>query len=241
MDESIINSLIQKALDITKKTYTKEEITAALEYGDEFEKPIAILSLENLEDKKEAELLISHLTGCDGRIREAAALKISEFLGTKKTAEYFLDEISVKTILNGIMDINPNVGRALIEGIKASKQLQSLILPILLKRIEELIEKLKELSKTPFLENKLNDRKNHAKNKVVFNLYWAMEALFYTEFNKKYTEKVLSILNFTSTYIDYTIREKAAKILSKTDGAPDDLLQKLKNDENFYVKNQLLC
>ena len=68
-----------------------------------------------------------------------------------------------------------------------------------------------------------------------------MEALYHTKFNKNYREKVLNILNFTNTYIDYTIREKTAKILSKTDNAPDNLLQKLKNDENFYVKNQLLC
>ena len=241
MDESIINSLIQKALNKKKKTYTKEEITAVLEYGDEFEKPVAILSLETLEDKKDAKLLTEHLTGCDGRIREASALKISEFLHNEKTAEYFLDEKGVKTILNGIMDINPNVGRALIDGIKTSASLQELILPLLLERIEELIENLKELSKTPFRENKLNNRKNHAKNKVVFNLYWAMEALYHTKFNKNYREKVLNILNFTNTYIDYTIREKTAKILSKTDNAPDNLLQKLKNDENFYVKNQLLC
>ena len=145
MDESIINSLIQKALDTVEKTYTKEEITAVLEYGDEFEKPVAILSLETLADKKDAKLLTEHLTGCDGRIREASALKISEFLHNEKTAEYFLDEKGVKTILNGIMDINPNVGRALIDGIKTSASLQELILPLLLERIEELIENLKEL------------------------------------------------------------------------------------------------
>lgn len=243
MDESLINSLINKALDITEKSYTKEEIAAVLQKEDEFEKPVAIISLDTISDKKEAEALILHLTGCDGRIREACAIKISEFLGNKETAEYFLNEKSVKTILNGIMDINPNVGRTLIEGIGNCKPLQALLLPHLLERLSELIEKLKEMSKTPFRENKLNDKRNHAKNKVVFNLYWGLEALCNTDFNNsdnKTRGKILNILSFSSGYTDYTIREKTAKILSKMENAPFDLLQKLKNDENFYVKNQLL-
>jgi len=245
MDESTINSLIQKALEITRKPYKKEEILNILNSKDEFEKPVAILSLEVLESKKEAELLIQNLTGCDGRIREASAVKISEFLKNAKTAEYFLDKKSVETILDGISDMNPNVGRALIEGLKECKSLQEAILPLLIVKIFKLIEKLKEISETPFRENKLNDKRNHAKNKVVFNLYWGMEALCYTNFNNSKNEeirdKILDILSFTSDYTDYTIREKSAKILFKMNDAPNDLLQKLKNDKNFYVKNQLLC
>ncbi len=245
MDESLINQSIKRALEITQKSYSKDETLSMLEFGDEFEKPVAIMSLKNLENKNEAALLINNLTGCDGRIREAAALKISEFLKTPETAEFFYDEKSVDTILNGIMDINPNVGRALIEGIKASLSLQKLILKPLLDRILNIIEKLKILSDTPFAENKLKNTKNHAKNKIVFNLYWALETLYYTDFNNSYNKifeaELLEILNFTSGYIDYTIREKAAKVLSKMDTPPHDLLQKLKNDENFYVKNQLLC
>ncbi len=243
MDESVINSLIKKAVEITDKPYTKEEIIAILQKEDEFEKPVAILSLDTISDKKEAEALISHLTGCDGRIREVSAIKISEFLCDTKTAEYFSDEKSVRTILNGIMDINPNVGRAITDGIKNCQSLQTLLLPLLLERLSELTEKLKEMSKTPYFENKLNDKRNHAKNKIVFNLYWGLEALCNTNFNNSdntIKEKILNILSFSSGYTDYTIREKTAKILSKMENAPDDLLQKLKNDENFYVKNQLL-
>lgn len=239
MDESLINKLIEKAADVVQKDYKKEEIIAVLKNGDELEKPVVILSLENIEDKIEAELLIDNLTGCDGRIREASAVKISEFLQNPKTGIYFLDEKSVKIILNGIMDINPNVGRSLIDGIKECKQLQTLLQPYLINKIEEIIIKLKEISKSPFRENKLNDRKNHAKNKILFNLYWALEALCYTDLDES-DEKFLGILNFTSDVFDYTIREKAAKILSKMKNPPPVLLHKLKNDENFYVKNQLL-
>ncbi len=227
MDESLINIAIERALEIIQKPYEKNEILSLLENGDEFEKPVAIMALENLCNKNEADLLINNLTGCDGRIREASALKISEFLKNSEIAPYFFDERSLETILNGIMDINPNVGR--------------LILPKLIDRILNIIEKLKALSDTPYADNKLKNTKNHAKNKIVFNLYWALEALYYTDFNNFTQEKLLDILNFTSGYIDYTIREKTAKILSKMNEQPSDLLQKLKNDKNFYVKNQLLC
>ena len=47
------------------------------------------MTLDNIEEEFEANLLINNLTGCDGRIREAAALKISEFLTKPETAEYF--------------------------------------------------------------------------------------------------------------------------------------------------------
>lgn len=241
MDESLINIAIERALEIIQKPYEKDEILSLLENGDEFEKPVAIMALENLCNKNEADLLINNLTGCDGRIREASALKISEFLKNSEIAPYFFDERSLETILNGIMDINPNVGRALIDGIKECQPLQKLILPKLIDRILNIIEKLKALSDTPYADNKLKNTKNHAKNKIVFNLYWALEALYYTDFNNFTQEKLLDILNFTSGYIDYTIREKTAKILSKMNEQPSDLLQKLKNDKNFYVKNQLLC
>ncbi len=245
MDESLINILIEQAVNITGKSYSKQEIINILKDGDEFEKPVAIMSLDDIEEQLEAELLINNLTGCDGRIREASALKISEFLQKPETSCYFLDKKSIETILNGIMDINPNVSRALIEGIKGCPLLQKLIFAPLIDKITGIVEKLKEISDTPFFENKLKNTKNHAKNKIVFNFYWALEALYYTDFNNSYNnlsdEKFLYILNFAGGYIDYTIREKAAKILSKMDMPPFDLLQKLKNDKNFYVKNQLLC
>ncbi len=239
MDESLIDKLIEKAANVVQKSYKKEEIAAILKSDDELEKPIAIMSIEKIEDKTTADLLIDNLTGCDGRIREASAVKISEFLQNSETCIYFLDEKSIEIILDGIMDINPNVGRSLIDGIKECKQLQTLLQPHLINKIEKIITKLKEISESPFKENRLNNRKNHAKNKIMFNLYWALEALYFTDLGND-SDKLFDILSFTSSIFDYTIREKAAKILSKMKNPPPVLLHKLKNDENFYVKNQLL-
>ncbi len=240
MDESIIEELINKAGEAVSKHYNDEEITAILKDDDDFEKPVAIMSLGGL-NKDTALLLIRHLTGCDGRIREASAYKISEFLNDPEYCQWFLNEDCAIIIINGIMDINPNVSRNLIEGIRHCKEMQTLIFPKLIQRIENILKKLKEISASPFFENKLNDRKNHAKNKIVFNLYWALEALYCTEFNDLDDERLINILDFTSGYIDYTIREKSARIISKMKNPPNDLLHKLKNDKNFYVKNQLLC
>ncbi len=239
MDESLIDKLIEKAANVVQKSYKKEEIAAILKSDDELEKPIAIMSIEKIEDKTTADLLIDNLIGCDGRIREASAVKISEFLQNSETCIYFLDEKSIEIILDGIMDINPNVGRSLIDGIKECKQLQTLLQPHLINKIEKIITKLKEISESPFKENRLNNRKNHAKNKIMFNLYWALEALYFTDLGND-SDKLFDILSFTSLIFDYTIREKAAKILSKMKNPPSVLLHKLKNDENFYVKNQLL-
>ncbi len=239
MDESLIDKLIEKAANVVQKSYKKEEIAAILKSDDELEKPIAIMSIEKIEDKTTADLLIDNLIGCDGRIREASAVKISEFLQNSETCIYFLDEKSIEIILDGIMDINPNVGRSLIDGIKECKQLQTLLQPHLINKIEKIITKLKEISESPFKENRLNNRKNHAKNKIMFNLYWALEALYFTDLGND-SDKLFDILSFTSSIFDYTIREKAAKILSKMKNPPSVLLHKLKNDENFYVKNQLL-
>ena len=56
---------------------------------------------------------------------------------------------------------------------------------------------------------------------------------------KKNNSQALEIINETIKFNDYTIREKTAKILVKLDNLPNELLQIAKNDQNFYVKNQV--
>jgi len=240
MDESLIDKLIEKAVNLTRKPYKKQEILDILKAGEDDEKPVAIISLDTIDSECEASLLTSHLTGVDGRIREACALKISEFLKNPKTVVFFLNDNTVNTVSDAICDINPNVPRSLEDGIKCSKEFQKILYPKILLKIKTIIEALKALSDTPFLQNKLKDTSNHAKNKLVFNLYWALETLSVFEIDDFLTFEFFDMLKFTSSYIDYTIREKTAKILSKIKNPPSDLLQKLKNDKNFYVKNQLL-
>ena len=53
----------------------------------------------------------------------------------------------------------------------------------------------------------------------------------------EFEDEILKICQNTVNFLDYTIREKTAKIITKMTNPPKELLQKLKNDENFYVKN----
>ena len=50
---------------------------------------------------------------------------------------------------------------------------------------------------------------------------------------------ILKFLNYTIDFCDYTIREKTAKLLTKFDNLPLEILQKAKSDQNFYVKIQV--
>ena len=113
MDESLIEAstdlLIERALEIAGKSYSKEEIIKLLKDGDEFEKPVVLMSLENIVNQAEADYLIDNLTGCDGRIREASALKISEFLQKTETSKYFLNEKNIEIILKWFTSSNANL------------------------------------------------------------------------------------------------------------------------------------
>ena len=226
-----------EAYNISLQEYTKDDIIRILAENNDEKKIVAIINLKSIENKFEADLILSHLTGQDGRIREAVSYILSEL----NPSDFYLDEKSINTLLNGILDINPNVVRNLISFINKSPKLkENLIKPIVIKT-NEILSDLEKYVKcdSPFFENQSKSNKNHAKNKLTFNLYWLLETISILDVNK--IENLQEILTKTSNFIDYTIREKTAKILSKMEIKPPKLLRKLKNDENIYVKNQLLC
>ena len=226
-----------EAYKISLQNYNKDDILSILAENNDEKKIVAIINLKSIDNKFEADLILSHLTGQDGRIREA----VSYILAELSPSNFYLDEKSINILLNGILDINPNVVRNLINFISKSPKLkQELIKPIKFKT-EEILLSLEKFVKidSPFFENKSKSNKNHAKNKLTFNLYWLLETISILDVNR--IENLEDILTKTSNFIDYTIREKTAKILSKMENKPPELLRKLKNDENIYVKNQLLC
>ncbi len=226
-----------RAYEISLKEYNKKDIIRILTENDDEKKIVAIINLKSIDNQFEADLILSHLTGQDGRIREA----VSYILNELNQEEFFLDENSTKIIINGILDINPNVVRNLLNFIDKNQKLkQKLIKPVEIKTNEVLLSLAKYIkADSPFFENESKSNKNHAKNKLTFNLYWLLETISILDVNK--IENLENILTKTSNFIDYTIREKTAKILSKMETKPPELLRKLKNDENIYVKNQLLC
>lgn len=200
-------------------------------------KPFAIINLKSIENIYEAELLLFHLTGQDGRIREAVSFVLNEIKGT----DIFLNSEKAKNIiLNGLLDINPNVVRNIISFIKNNMALQKEIQPLIIEKIFIILDELSKYIKenSPYALNQEKNTKNHARNKLTFNLYWLLCAISILDVNK--IPDLDKILTKTAKFLDYTIREKTALILSKMENPPIQLLRELKNDENMYVKNQLL-
>ena len=210
--------------DILKEKYTNNELLELnldIDYEnclaniknnncDDFLKIFSIISLETVKNQEDAEILIECLTNHSTPLREACAFKIEEL--TNDNSEYFLSEFSQNKFLNAIIDINPNVSRAICNILKNNSNLAD------------------------FLDNKIKNTKNHAKNKKLFSLYWYLEALAICV-TKRHEKKVVKILENTINFLDFTIREKTALVALKLGDIAKEILQKAKQDQNFYVKN----
>ncbi len=229
--------------DIVNKaiTLSSNEGYSVLKQEDESIKCFALLALESANNQEEINLLTHHLINHQSPTREACSFALLNLIN-EKNVNLLLDENNLNILLHGILDINPNVCRNVIELIKNDDLLSKTFFPILINNILELLEDFKNFEKEfgVFKENKMRDKKNHAKNKKLFNLYWSLEALSEILKEEYIQEKIETIVDICSNFLDYTIREKAAKILIKMKNPKIELLQKLRNDENFYVKN-LLC
>ena len=205
---------------------------------DDFIKIFSIINLKNFVSEADFVVFINYLTNHATPIREITAYKLEEFV--KEYRSYFLSDFSKNKLLNAIVDINPNISRAVCAVIGMTDELKIALEEEIIKKIEILLSEIKDYQdKTGdlFDDNKKN-RKNHAKNKKLFSLYWYLEALSIC-LSEKSHEKIVQILKNTIKFCDYTIREKTAKILAIMPNPPYELLQSAKCDQNFYVKNQV--
>jgi len=216
--------------------FFKDKAYSILANNDDELKPFSIINIKNIENKKNFELLVSHLINHDSRIREAVSFALTNI--SDRSFLKFFDKSTMKIIVQALLDINPNVVRNIIEFIKMSEELKKALFPLIIEKIEEVLFELSKYEDIRFKDNKEKSNKNHAKNKYTFNLYWLLETL--SNFELKNEPKIENILTKTSRFTDYTIREKTALILSKMETPYTELLRKLKNDVNLYVKNQLL-
>ena len=202
---------------------------------EDFIKIFSVINLKEFKNIEEVYVLFQHLTNHPTPIREVVALKIEEIYNEK-----YFDNYIKEQFLKSIIDINPNVCRAICNVIIENKVLQDELCEPIISRINTLLDEIKESDKElgGFYDNALKIRKNHAKNKKLFSLYWFLEGLSLCNV-KKYNSRVLEIVNQTIKFNDYTIREKTAKMLNKLDGVSGELLKIAKEDQNFYVKNQV--
>ena len=215
------------AVKMSAECFSYEQLIDYLARGTDVEKQFAALELDEIRSQNDALILTSNLIRQDGKIREVVAFRINEFLKNENFVHFFQGEKFYEIFLQGIMDINGNICRIVIEFtlIPEFKIFLSNKLP---NCIEEILSVIDNLSK---------NEKQYKISKRNFQLYWSLEAL-YNIIEEIDIAKIKNILEKTIDFEDYTIREKTAKILSKTVGF-DELKAKLKNDSNYYVRRYL--
>ena len=243
-------ALIVFMADVLKEKYTNTELLELnldIDYQtciknikdescDDFLKIFSIVNLDTIHNQDDAESLIECLTNHSTPLREACALKIEELINND--SKYFLSEFSQNKILNAIIDINPNVSRAICNVLKTNLELSNSLEESIILNIENLLNDIKEYEKEfgDYFDNKIKNTKNHAKNKKLFSLYWYLEALAIC-LTKRHEKRVLKILENTINFLDFTIREKTTLVALKLGDTAKEILQKAKQDQNFYVKN----
>lgn len=217
------------AVELFEREFSHADLVNLLQNGNVVEKQFATLNLKDLNNESEAHLLISHLVGVDGKIREAVAFKLVEFIKVKP--ELFLNVENFDYFVNGTIDIDGNVCRKVIEAsiyLKYSEEFSKYYAEGLNNIIETALD---EISKFTFRDKK------YKINKQIFKIYWCLEATkYFYEFLP--SDKLKNILAECSKLSEYTVREKCAEIIKHLD--LDEELSKimylLEHDENYYVR-----
>lgn len=226
LDENFTN-----ALNFYETEYTHEQLIALLKNGNIPQKQIAALKLDKIESANDAQILLSNLTGQDGKIREAVSLRLAEFMSDKNYIKYFEPSQNAQILLDAVIDINGNICRNVIcaiSNLKKDENFCNIFCDKLAKLTKELLD---IVEKFDFQDGK------YKVNKEAFKLYWCLETI-YVFWDKINFADLKNIIQKASEIGEYTIREKAAKILTH-DFRDADLLvvkNKLKNDSNYYVR-----
>lgn len=214
------------ACELSEKEFTHQELLKMLEVGNIAERQIAALKFDKVENDVDALALMNNLTGCDGKIREAVALRINQLLTSNIEARAFFNYPLV--FADATIDINANICRLVVDSAKLLKA-DAEFSKIYLERILEFTQQaFEELDKFIFRDKK------YVINKQLFKLYWCLETLqnYYMEIDNT---KLKQILEQGAAQSEYTIREKVAQIV-RLAGGFEDLKNKLEQDENYYVR-----
>ena len=216
-----------RALNLYETESSHEELINFLKNGSIVEKQVATLKLDGIYNEEEAKIFISNLVNCDGKIREAVSFRLKEFI--KNTPKYYIDFPEI--FLNAIVDINGNICRNVIEAIQELEAYPQFIENFCPKLIENTIQVANIVNAFDIQDGK------YKINKQNFKLYWYLETIAsFIEFIDEPT--LIQIISLTINAQEYTIREKAAKILSKlkTSEITKELKANLTNDSNYYVR-----
>lgn len=221
----------KQALNLCENNYSHSELLEFLQSGNIVQKQLSALKLETINSQKEAQILVSNLVGQDGKIREAVSLRLNEFMSNPKTLVYFETPENYQIFLAAIIDINGNICRNVIGAISHLKNNANFCNQFCQELVILTKDLLGKIEKDDFFEGK------YKVNKEVFKLYWCLETI-YVFWDKIKFEDLKEIILRTKDIQEYTIREKAAKILTRSFSDPELLKAKeaLKNDSNYYVR-----
>ena len=221
----------KQALNLCENNYSHSELLEFLQSGNIVQKQLSALKLETINSQKEAQILVSNLVGQDGKIREAVSLRLNEFMSNPKTLVYFETPENYQIFLAAIIDINGNICRNVIGAISHLKDNENFCNQFCQELVILTKDLLGKIEKDDFFEGK------YKVNKEVFKLYWCLETI-YVFWDKIKFEDLKEIILRTKDIQEYTIREKAAKILTRSFSDPELLKAKeaLKNDSNYYVR-----
>ncbi len=223
------------ALNLCEKKLSHKDCLIFLKNGNVIEKQYAALNLNKITSNEDTVCLLSNLVGVDGKIREAVAYKMNELISNKIYTKYFNDTRNYTKFSNGTIDIDSNVCRLVIDSARYLWE-DTTFSTFYAQDMYNFIKiALNEFSKLSFKDKK------YKANKQFFKIYWCLVALcdFYTFLEEK---ELKEILFNCSNLSEYTIREKCLQILNKTksDNELQKLIEKLSNDENYYVRNAKL-
>ncbi len=220
-----------QALNLYETNHSHKELLELLKNGNIVEKHIAALKLDTITDYDDAEILLSNLTGQDGKIREVISMRLNEFMANPELIKFFNADKNYNIFSEGIIDINANICRNVISAISNLKNNDKFCSVFCTKLIDMTNKLLNKIEQFDFQEGK------YKINKEVFKLYWCLETIY--EFKEKIDFYALKQIILRSKSIpEYTIREKVAKILTKN-YIDKDLIkvkEELKNDSNYYVR-----
>ena len=223
-----INSDFDKACDLASKNFSHTELIQMLNSGNIAQKQIAALKLDSISSADDGKILISNLTGCDGKIREAVAWKIFELLKNDSSIRCYLNYPEI--FADATIDINANICRKAIDSAQFMIHFSDFKKIYSNKILKYINESFFELDKIIYKDKK------YTINKQLFKLYWALEALklFVDDINP---EILSTIFNRAMEEKEYTIREKIAQIIKISSSTQFHAMKnELSKDENYYVR-----
>ena len=225
---SLLNSDFEKACILFENNLNRTYLFELLKKGTVVEKQVAALKLDKIESEEEADIFISNLTGCDGKIREVVASRLYEFLEEKSVREWFSKYPDI--FANATIDIDSNVCRNVIDTLSLLKEYEDFSKKYSRNLVQFIKTAVNEISKFSFKDKK------YKYNKQYFKLYWSLEGLCY--FNYFLTSNDIDfIVQNTVNCPEYTVREKSAKFIKFLPDKYDCLKDIFKQDDNYYVKN----